>query len=251
MNLELTGKTAVVTGASRGIGLSVARLLSQEGCHVVLNARDEKGLTRAAQEIEGPVSLVAGDVTAAGVAEKIVAAAHNVASRLDILVCNVGSGRSAPPGEENSDDWEEMLSLNLHATTKMVGASEDALSAFDGAIVCISSICGLEVLGAPVPYAAAKAALNAWVKNAARPLARRGIRVNAVAPGNILFDGSVWERKMASDNDAVQAMLRRDVALARLGQPEEIANAVAFLASPRSAFTTGSILVVDGGQTRS
>ena len=251
MNLDLAGKTAIVTGASRGIGFAVAQILVREGCHVMLNARDEKGLQQATDKLGDAASFMAGNVTEPGVCEKIVAAAHGINARLDIVVCNVGSGRSAPPGEETSDDWDEMLNINLKATTNMVAASEDALSAQDGSVVCVSSICGLEVLGAPVAYSAAKAALNAYVKNAAVPLGRRRIRINAVAPGNILFEGSVWERKMHTDTDAVTEMLGREVALSRLGHPEEIADAVAFLASARSAFTTGSILVVDGGQTRS
>ena len=251
MNLELEGKTAIVTGASRGIGFAIASCLANEGCHVVINARDEKGLDQAAAKIDGHVTTISGDVREPGVAEKIVAAAHAINARLDILVCNVGSGRSVPPGEESRTDWEDMLTINLIASTMMVEAAEDALSAFGGSIVCISSICGLEALGAPVPYAAAKAALNAYVKNVARPLAKRGIRINAVAPGNILFEGSVWERKLAAESDAVKEMLTRDVSLARLGTPEEIADTVSFLASPRSAFTTGSVVVVDGGQVRS
>ena len=251
MNLDLAGKTAIVTGASRGIGFAVAQTLVKEGCHVMLNALNEKGLEQAADKLGDAASFMAGDVTEAGVCEKVVAAAHSINARLDIVVCNVGSGRSVPPGEETSNDWDEMLNINLRATTNMVAASEDALSAQEGVVVCISSICGLEALGAPVAYSAAKAALNAYVKNAATPLGGRRIRINAVAPGNILFEGSVWERKMHTDAGTVTDMLGREVALSRLGHPEEIADAVAFLASARSAFTTGSILVVDGGQTRS
>jgi 3-oxoacyl-[acyl-carrier protein] reductase len=251
MNLELTGKTAIVTGGSRGIGFAVAQALLQEGCRVVLNARDQKGLRHAAEKLGGNVVTVAGDITEPGIAEKVVAAAYAINRRLDIVVCNVGSGRSAPPGEETAQDWDEMLNLNLRATTMMVTAAEDALSAYDGCIVCVSSICGLEAMGAPVTYSTAKAALNAYVKNAARPLARRRIRINAVAPGNILFEGSVWDRKMTTESAYVIEMLGREVALARLGQPEEVADAVTFLASPRAAFMTGSVLVVDGGQTRS
>ena len=251
MNLELVGKTAIVTGASRGIGLATAKSLSAEGCHVVLNARDSKSLEAAANHLNGPATTIAGDVTEPGVAEKIVATAHGINGRLDILVCNVGSGRSAVPGEETDTDWAEMFDINLRATTIMVAASEDALSAYGGAVTCISSICGLEALGAPIPYSAAKAALNAYVINAARPLGKRGIRINAVAPGNIMFDGSTWERKMATNADAVHDMLSREVPLARFGSAEEVADTVTFLSSPRSAFTTGSIVVVDGGQTRS
>jgi len=120
-----------------------------------------------------------------------------------------------------------------------------------GAIVCISSICGIETLGAPVAYSAAKAGLNAYVSGMARPLAARNIRINAVAPGNILFPGGGWESKLQEDRAAVEAMLKREVAMGRFGKPEEIADAVLFLASCKASFITGTVLVADGGQIRS
>jgi 3-oxoacyl-[acyl-carrier protein] reductase len=120
----------------------------------------------------------------------------------------------------------------------------------DRAIVCVSSICGLAALGAPVTYSAAKAALNATVRGLARPLAHEGIRINAVAPGNILFDGGTWARKLAENKSDVEDMLAREVPLRRLGTPGEIADVVAFLASPRAAFITGTVIVADGGQLR-
>jgi 3-oxoacyl-[acyl-carrier protein] reductase len=133
----------------------------------------------------------------------------------------------------------------------MVWAATDALASSAGNVICISSICGLEALGCPVPYAAAKAALESFVRNSARPLGKRGVRINSVAPGNILFPGSTWERKLAADEAGVNAMLQREVALCSLGRPEDVAQLVAYLASPVAAFITGATYVVDGGQTRS
>ena len=127
----------------------------------------------------------------------------------------------------------------------LLQAFQPLLAKAKGSIVCISSIAGLEALGAPATYSAAKAALNAYVRSVARPLARAGVRINAVAPGN--FESETWSRK---DPAAVQAMLEREVALKRLGKPREIADFVVFLASPRAAFATGAVFVVDGGQTR-
>jgi len=250
MNLDLEGKTAIVTGSSRGIGFAIARSLLAEGCRVMINGRNEEALTEAAEALGGEVTACSGDVSKREDCDRLVAAAHRLDARLDIVVCNVGSGRSVPPGEETEDHWREMFAHNLTSTTNMVAAAETALSTSKGSVVCVSSICGLEVLGAPVPYAAAKAALNAYVRNAARPLARRGVRINAVAPGNVLFEGSVWDHKLRNEADAVNAMLDHEVALGRLGTPEEIADAVTYLASPRASFMTGSIMVVDGGQVR-
>jgi len=102
-----------------------------------------------------------------------------------------------------------------------------------------------------VTYSAAKAALNSYVRGISRPYAAKGIRINAVAPGNLLYGGSVWEQKLAEDATAVQAMLDREVAQRRLGTPEEIADWVIFLSSPRASFATGEIFIVDGGQVRS
>jgi NAD(P)-dependent dehydrogenase (short-subunit alcohol dehydrogenase family) len=171
---------------------------------------------------------------------------------LDILVCNVGSGRSVPPGEETYEEWQRVFALNLWSTTNTVEAASEALAASRGVIVCVSSICGHEVVpGAPVTYSAAKAALQAYVRGIARPLGKQGIRINAVAPGNILFDGSVWSRKLAEDAGAVQTMLERDVALARLGTLRDVAELVSYLASPRATFATGGVWTLDGGQVHS
>ena len=133
----------------------------------------------------------------------------------------------------------------------MVEAARASLARSNGSIVCVSSICGDEVIeGAPVTYSAAKAALNAYVRGIARPLGREGIRINAVAPGNILFDGSVWAEKLGDNPDGVQRMLDAETSLARLGTPDEVANTVLFVASASTAFATGSVWTLDGGQRR-
>ena len=253
MKLELHGRVALVVGASRGIGLAIARMLASEGAKVALAARDRDGLEAACRDIGGDASFHAADVTDPAAA---LALAHDVEKqwgRIDILVCNVGSGASVPPGKETAAEWSRVINVNLFASTNMIEAARPIMSRGGGdrAIICVSSICGLAALGAPVTYSAAKAALNATVRGLARPLALEGIRINAVAPGNILFDGGTWSRKIAEDKSAVDDMLAREVPLRRLGKPEEIADVVAFLASPRAAFVTGTVIVADGGQMRS
>jgi NAD(P)-dependent dehydrogenase (short-subunit alcohol dehydrogenase family) len=248
MQLDLSEKVALVTGSSKGIGWGIAQTLHAEGCRVALNARNSLGLAAATAQLTGAIG-VAGDVTQPAEARQIVNKVLSTFGRLDILVCNVGSGHSVPPGNETADEWQRVFALNLWSTTNSVEAARDALAASKGVVVCISSICGLEVIsGTPITYSAAKAALHAYVRGVARPLGKQGVRINAVAPGNILFDGSVWSHKLSEDKPAVESMLGKDVALGRLGTPIDVASLVAYLASPRSGFATGSIWTLDGGQ---
>jgi NAD(P)-dependent dehydrogenase (short-subunit alcohol dehydrogenase family) len=133
-----------------------------------------------------------------------------------------------------------------------VEAVVEELGQSRGSIVSISSICGLEVVpNAPITYSVAKAALNAYVRGISRPLGKRGIRINAIAPGNIFFEGSVWEKRITEDGGAVANMLNQDVALGKLGSPRDIANLTAYLLSDVSSFATGGIWTLDGGQVHS
>jgi 3-oxoacyl-[acyl-carrier protein] reductase len=144
-----------------------------------------------------------------------------------------------------------MATINYLSATNMISAVLPHIKAQRGCVVCISSICGHEALGAPVAYSAAKAALNMMVKGLSRPLGKNGVRINGVSPGNILFDGGTWDKKLRADAEGVRIMLERDVPLGRLGRPEDVANAVLFLVSDRASFISGTCLVVDGGQLRS
>ncbi len=253
MQLQLQGKSVLVTGSSKGIGRAIAEAFLAEGAEVAFNGRNVDELARvvAAQD-KGQAIAIDGDVSkqdqSHGVIERVLAAF----GKLDVLVCNVGSGRSVPPGAETHEEWLRVFELNLWSATNMVEACRHALAASRGAIVCISSVCGQELVpGAPLTYSAAKAALNAYVRGIARPLGKDGVRINAIAPGNILFEGSVWQRKLNEDAVAVEQMLARDVALAKLGTPQDVANLALWLASPAASYCTGSIFVADGGQVHS
>jgi 3-oxoacyl-[acyl-carrier protein] reductase len=252
MKLDLGGRVALITGASRGIGLAIARMFAEEGADVALAARGDEDLQSASMGIGGHASIHVADVTDPAAALAMV---HDVEKRwgkIDILICNVGSGASVPPGQENAAEWRRVMDVNLFATTNTIEAARPVMQRGSGdrAIICISSICGLAALGAPVTYSAAKAALNATVRGLARPLAQDGIRINAVAPGNILFGGGAWARKLVENKTGVEDMLAREVPLRRLGTPAEIADVVGFLASPRAAFISGTVIVADGGQLR-
>src|SRR3954451_6775320 len=172
MKLEIEGRIALVVGASRGIGLAIAETLAAEGAKVALAARGLDGVKMGAGKIGRGASFHVADVTNAAAALSLVNEIEKQSGKIDILVCNVGSGASVPPGKETSAEWSRVMDLNLFATTNMIEAARPLMSRGSGdrAIVCVSSICGLAALGAPVTYSAAKAALNATVRGLARPL---------------------------------------------------------------------------------
>jgi len=238
-----------ISGSTAGIGLGIARTFKTEGCQVAVNGRDLGRVHSVAQEI-GALAVPA-DVSTPDGCQAVAEVLAAEWDKIDVLICNAGSGRSVPPGEETPDEWERMLRLNLFSVTNLVRVCEDLFSEEGGSIVCISSICGLETLGAPLAYSSAKAALHSYVAGAARPLARKNIRINAVAPGNIFFEGGTWDRKSNEDPAAIREMLARDVPMQRFGTVNDVAAAVSFLSSTKASFITGSILVVDGGQSRS
>ena len=145
-----------------------------------------------------------------------------------------------------------MLSKNLFSTTNCVEYARSYLANSNGSIICISSICGSQVIeGAPTTYTVAKAALNTYVKSISKPLSNDGIRINAISPGNILFKGSTWERKLKDDPKFVKEMLNKNVPLKRFGDPSEIANLALYLSSDNAKFVTGSVWQIDGGQLTS
>lgn len=251
MDLKLNNKVVLITGSSKGIGSVIANFLYDEGCRVVLNSRNSYQLNNMVNKLVGSVGFVA-DVTEPSEAQNLIARVLKEYGRIDGVVCNVGSGRSVSPGYEDFEEWQRMFALNLWSTTNIVEAAAKELGRSGGAIVSISSICGLEVIpNAPITYSVAKAAVHAYVRGISRPLGKMGVRINAIAPGNILFEGSVWEKKITEDGEAVAEMLNRDVALGKLGSPRDIANLTAYLLSDVSGFATGCIWTLDGGQVHS
>lgn len=262
MDLQIDGQIVVVTGSSAGIGRGIAETFLQEGARVILTGRDPSTLKEAEDTLGreyGPARIWAlrGDLTDETVLTRLAHLIETEWGRIDHLVCNIGSGQSVPPLQEDAGEWQRMLDINLLGTIACVRAllpwlhESVAQSQAATSITLVASICGVEALGCPVAYAAAKHALIAYAKNIARPLGPQGIRVNIVSPGNILFPGSTWDQKLACDRQAVATMLKQGVPLQRFGKVSEVAAAVVFLASLQAAFITGANLVIDGGQTRS
>ena len=255
MNLGLQDKVAFVAGSSRGIGKGIAAVFLEEGARVVVTGRDPAALERASAELSpgrtDRIMPFAGDLADPAVAREAHRRTMERWGAVDTLVCNVGSGAAKNGWRLTAADWDPVFGINLWASVGLVEVFLPAMvEAGDGSIVFVSSIAGLESLGAPIPYGAAKAALEHYGKDLARRLGKHRIRVNTVAPGNVLFPGGSWNRKIDADPAGVAAMIASEVPLNRFGAPEEIGAAVAFLASRQAAFITGACLVVDGGQTR-
>ncbi|MDF1795423.1 MAG: SDR family oxidoreductase [Coxiellaceae bacterium] len=252
MDLNLKDKVALVTGASQGVGYGIASVLGREGCDVIVNGRNESSLIKAANSIGRKTNYIVGDMCDEVMVDRTIQQVIDTHGRLDILVCNVGSGKSAPPGDETISDWQSVMDKNVLSAFHIIQRAKPHLIASEGCIICVSSICGNETVpGAPTVYTAAKAALNAYIKSLSRPLGKEGVRINAVVPGNIIFPNSTWHMKQKQNPEKVKAMLETDVPLGRFATPEEIGDLVAFLSSTKAGFITGGLYVADGGQTRS
>ncbi len=243
MDLGLSGKRVAVTGASRGIGRAIASAFLREGARVAVCARGADGLADALAELEdyGELHARTADLADPDAGAEFVDFAVESLGGLDVLVSNVSAF--------GARDFESSAAIDLVANERLIRAALGAMDdAADANVVCIGSRAGHVGIPWLAGYAAVKAATVSMCKSLALEVARRGIRVNCVSPGDIKFPGGAWER-IGEEHPKLHDAVLRDIALRRFGTPEEIADVVVFCASPRASFMTGSNVLVDGGAT--
>ena len=251
MDLGLSGKRAIVTGGSRGIGRAIALGLAAEGCAVAIGSRDGDGVAAAVAELRDRGATAHGetiDVTHAEALEAFVASSAAALGGLDLLVANAGALSGGPRiAAIEASDWRYTFDINVtHPAIAARAAAPLMAQAGGGAMVFISSIAGMHPWTRP-HYGAAKAAESHLAGSLARELAPRGIRVNAISPGSIMHPGSGWERA-AADREAFDRWLEHELPFKRLGTDTEVADVACFLLSDRASWVTGVNLAVDGGQ---
>jgi 3-oxoacyl-[acyl-carrier protein] reductase len=254
MKLELDEKVIIVSGSSRGIGKGICQVLLGEGAFVALTGRDESSLKQTNEEInrEYPNQsiYVAGDLNERSTLENIRSKVLGRWSQIDGIVANAGAVKPVPEWDIQESDWQWYFKANFEIAFRFITHFIPDLKVTKGNVVITSSIAGIEDIGgAPLPYSSSKAALNMYAKGLASKLASDSIRVNTVAPGNIVFPGGNWDLKSKKNPRDIQKMLREKVPLQSFGEPSDIGNMVAFLLSSKAKFITGSCFVVDGGQS--
>ena len=249
MDLGIAGKVALVTAGTRGIGLGIAQTLSREGARVAVAARTEGDVKRTAASLGG-FGIVADLMTEDGV-RRAVKATVDALGPVDILVNNLGLRAGTSWSDTGAKEFETAFSGNVAVSVRMTQLVLPGMIARGwGRIVAIASVWGRETGGAPA-YNAAKAAEISFVKSLAREVASKGVTVNAVAPGSILWTGGGWDRRQKADPDAIADFVSRDMPLGRFGTVDEVSSVVAFVCSQQASLVNGAVIAVDGGQSRS
>ncbi|HLW69667.1 MAG TPA: glucose 1-dehydrogenase [Candidatus Binataceae bacterium] len=254
MDLDLNGKVAMLTGASRGLGRAMARALAAEGVRISICARGGEALEAAAAELKtagASVLAQAADVNDRGAMETWTAATVSEFGGVDILINNAGGAKVGTLKQLDEEAWRQAFELNFFSTVRLSRLCAAAMEKRGGgSIINISSVYGREA-GGPISYNSSKAAMISFTKGLARELAPKNVRVNSIAPGSILYPGGTWENVFKANPGFEQDFLSHEFPAGRLGRPEEVAYAVVMLASPRASWITGACVPVDGAQGRS
>jgi 3-oxoacyl-[acyl-carrier protein] reductase len=252
MDLKLSGKVALVTGSSRGIGLATAKAFAAEGCRIMLSARSIEQLRDAETALRASGAEVvahAADVGSPDDAAQLIAATVAAHGGIDILVNNVGGGGGgARIADSNDDDWRGALERNLIQTVRMMRLALPHMQGRPGAaVINIASISGWSPqLAMSGQYGGAKAALIFETERWALEFVPYGIRVNTISPGSILADGNGWDRYRLANPGYYDDYVRHGFPMGRLGTAEEVADVIVFIASPRAYWINGRNIPVDG-----
>jgi len=253
MNFNLSNKKVLITGASRGIGLAIAESFLQEGAKICLVSRGSKALFENEKKLQGAYGLESSfackcDCTNIESLNSLKNKVKGKWSSLDIVVVNVGDGRSVSDALPDDEQWQKTWNSNFESALQTARIFLPMLEKSKGVLLFVSSIAGIEAFGAPTDYSTAKTAIIALAKNMARKLAPT-VRVNVIAPGNVFFDGGSWDEKIQQDKERLDEIIKSTVPMNRFATPQEIADSAVFLCSDRASFITGATLVIDGGQT--
>jgi 3-oxoacyl-[acyl-carrier protein] reductase len=249
MDLGIGGKVALVTAGSRGIGFGIAQALAAEGARVAIAARTADGVERAASSIGG-FGVVADLLEPEG-SERAVAEMQRALGPIDILVNNLGARAGSNWSDTGVAEFESAFRGNVSVSVRTTQLVLPAMIERGwGRVVVIASVWGREAGGAPA-YNAAKAAEISFVTALGREVASKGVTVNCVAPGSVLWDGGGWQRRQRQDPDGIAEFVRLEMPLGRFGTVPEVASVVAFLCSRQASLVNAACIAVDGGQSRS
>jgi NAD(P)-dependent dehydrogenase (short-subunit alcohol dehydrogenase family) len=247
LDLKLGGKRAIVTGGTRGIGRAIVETLLAEGADVAFCARNADEVAAATEALSAGGKRVTGgvvDVADTSALQSWIGVATAKLGGLDVFVANVSAGGGMGP-----EMWQKNFDVDVMGTVRGCEAAMPALTEARGAIVIISTTAAVETFVAPQAYNALKAALVTYAKQLCEAVAPQGVRVNTVSPGPITFKGGAWET-IETHMPEFHASVLAQAPSGRFGRPEEVANAVVFLASPAASHISGVNLVVDGGFTK-
>jgi 3-oxoacyl-[acyl-carrier protein] reductase len=249
VDLGIAGKVALVTASTRGIGLGIAQALASEGARVAIAARTEADVKRTAESLGGlgiAVDLMAEDGPRRAVEETM-----KRLGPIEILINNLGLRAGSTWSDTGPKEFETAFEGNVTVSVRMSQlVLPGMLERGWGRIVTITSVWGRETGGAPA-YNAAKAAEISFTKSLAREVAPRGVTVNSIAPGSILWPGGGWDRRQKADPDGIAEFVRQDMPLGRFGTVEEVASVVTYVCSKQASLVNGAVIAVDGGQSRS
>lgn len=239
-------KIIFISGSSSGIGYGIAKKFLDLGFKIIINGRNKKNLLKASKSLNNCPYFIS-DITDKQSVKLMANKIKNKFGKIDYLICNYGNSNF----KKNNEDFENAFKHNFFSSLNTIVSFFSLLKKNESKIICISSICGVEIIkGAPLGYSVAKSAINSFVKAYSHKISEFGITINAIAPGNIHFPGSVWDKKRKKNSASVKKYIKENVPMNSFGYIEDIFSMCYFLLLKSSSFVTGSTFVIDGAQTK-